>query len=133
MKTTTVAALLALAAASGAAGPAGAWTGRFLPKTPVLPAGAPPAQKAKLAAELKMVQTGRMHLAMKPNGTYTMHIVGLPMLGKPDSTGTWRQSGAFVEMVQTGAPAGARPLRLAYTQKKMTLQLGPGTRFEFTR
>ena len=116
-----------------ATGPAGAWTGRFLPKTPVLPPSAPVSARAKLASDLAMIKKGRMSLLMKPDGTYTMHIVGLPMLGKPDSTGAWRQSGGAVEMVQTGAPKGVKPLRLAYTEQKMVLQMGPNARFEFTR
>lgn len=126
-------ALFVLAGAALAVGPVGAWTGRFLPKTPTLSPSAPAAAKARLAADLAMIKSGRMHLVMKPDGTYTMHIVGLPMLGKADSVGTWKQSGAVVEMLETGAKKGVPPLRLAYAERKMTLQLGPNTRFEFTR
>ena len=133
MKLTLFAALFPLAVVVHASGPAGAWSGRFLPTIPTLPANAPAAVKAKLAADLALIKTGRMHLTLKPDGGYTMHIVGLPMLGKPDSTGTWKQNGAFVDLAETGAPKGARPLHLAYTERKMTLQYSPKTRFEFTR
>ena len=112
--------------------PVGVWIGRFLPKTPVLPPSAPASAKARLASDLAMIRTGRMHLMLKADHTYAMHIVGLPMLGKPDSTGTWSQAGNFVDMRQAGAPQGARPLHLAYTDKTMSLTQG-NARFEFTR
>ena len=114
------------------ASPVGAWTGRFLPKTPILPPSAPASAKARLASDLAMIKTGRMHLTLKADHTYTMHLVGLPMLGKTDSTGTWSQAGTFVDMRQTGAPKDARPLHLAYADKTMTLVQG-NARFEFTR
>ena len=133
-RTLALPALFALVGTASAASPVGAWTGRFLPKTPVLPANAPAARKAKLAADLATIKTGRMHLVLKADHTYTMHIVGLPMLGTPDTKGTWSQRGAFVDMVQSGAPKSARPLHLAYTDRRMDLSLGGGeTRFVFVR
>ena len=131
-RTLTAIAVLLLVAAAHAVGPVGAWTGRFVPKVPTLPPGAPAAQRAKLAADLATIKTGRLHLVMKPDHTYTMHIVGLPMLGKPDSAGTWTQSGAFVDMVETGKAKGTRPLHLAYTEKRMSLGLG-NAQFVFVR
>ena len=127
-------ALLPLAALAHAANPVGNWTGRILVKTPVFPAGYPAAQKADTLAKIAAVGKGRMNLVLKPDHTYTMHNVGLPFMGKPDTSGTWTQKGASVQLLQGGRADHQGPLLLDPSGKRMGLTLGKsGAQIVFTR
>ena len=120
-----IAGLLPLAVLAHGANPVGKWTGRFIVKAPVYPAGFPAARKAQIAAQIATVQKGRIELVLKADHTYTMHNVGLPMMGKPDKSGTWTQKGAGVRLVQKGSGASHQvALVLDPTGKRMSLTLG---------
>ena len=120
-----LASLLPFAVVAHAANPVGKWTGRFIVKTPVYPAGFPAARKAQIAAQIAAVQKGRMDLVLKTDHTYTMHNIGLPMMGKADTSGTWTQKGANVQLVQKGAGASHQgALILDATGKRMSVTLG---------
>ena len=130
-----VASLLPFAVLAHAANPVGKWSGRFVVKTPVYPAGYPAARKAQIAAQIATVQKGRMNLVLKADHTYTMRSVGLPMMGKPDKSGTWTQKGANVQLVQKGSGASHQgALVLDATGKRMSVTLGQSqARIVFTR
>ena len=98
----------------------------------MLPPNAPASARAKLASDLALIKTGRMHLTVKPDHTYAMRIVGLPMLGNGTTTGTWKQKGAFVDMVEAGKPKGTIPVHLALSERKMLLAMAHA-QFVFTR
>lgn len=130
-----IAGLLPLAVLAHGANPVGKWSGRFVVKTPVYPAGFPAARKAQIAAQIATVQKGRMNLVLKADHTYTMRSVGLPMMGKPDKSGTWTQKGANVQLVQKGSGASHQgALVLDATGKRMSVTLGQSqARIVFTR
>ena len=130
-----VAPLLSLALFARAADPVGKWSGRFIVKAPVYPAGFPVARKAQIAQQIATVQKGRMALVLKADHTYAMHNVGLPMMGTPDTSGTWSQKGANVQLVQKGVAASHQgALVLDPTGKRMSVTLGQSkAQIVFTR
>ncbi len=127
---------LSLALTAGlalAATPVGTWTGKItITKMPVLPAGAPPQQKAMAQQFVAAMSKMRLMLNLKSDKTYVMTMVGGPT--QPPHTGKWSQKGNVITTTSATEKGPPQNLTLSADGKTMTL-IAPGNQGKvvFTR